>query len=133
MAHKQETQHALLIPRGRFAHEIGLITAIEAVELSQKVYEHTPQGKVLEFFVAILAGLRQLQEISLAAHPLDKDVVVAQAWGQAGWADYTGVSRTLKSLTWEEVHALVAVLEKVGRPFLAQELLLVKSHTAIRW
>ena len=127
MAHEQETQHALLIPWGRFAHEIGLITAIEAVELGQKVYEHTPQGKVLEFFVAILAGLRQLQEISLAAHPLDKDVAVAQAWGQAGWADYTGVSRTLKSLTWEEVRALVTVLERVGQPFLAQELSLVKS------
>jgi len=127
MAHKQETQHALLIPWGRFAHEIGLIRAIEAVELSQKVYEHTPQGKVLEFFVAILAGLRQLQEISQAAHPLDKDVVVAQAWEQAGWADYTGVSRTLKGLTWEEVRALVAALDKVGQPFLAQELTLVES------
>lgn len=127
MAHEQETQHAILIPWGHFADEIGLIAAIEAVELNQKVYEHTPQGKVLEFFVAILAGLRQLQEISLAAHPLDKDVAVAQAWGQTGWADYTGVSRTLKSLTWEEVHALVAALEKVGQPFLAQELAVMKS------
>jgi len=114
MAHKQETQHALLIPWGRFAHEIGLVAAIEAVKLHQKAYDHRPQGKVLEFFVAILAGLRHLQEISLAAHPLDKDVAVAQAWGQTVWADYTGVRRTLKSLTWEEVRALVAALEKVG-------------------
>lgn len=67
MAHEQETQHALLIPWGRFAQEIGLVAALEAVKLRQKTYEHTPQGKVLEFFVAILAGLRQLQEISLAA------------------------------------------------------------------
>jgi len=127
MAHEQETQHALLVPWGRFADEIGLIAAIEAVELSQKVYDHTPQGKVLEFFVAILAGLRQLQEISLAAHPLDKDIAVAQAWGQAAWADYTGVSRTLKSLTWAEVHTLVKALEKIGQPFFAQELALMKS------
>lgn len=126
MAHKQETQHALLIPWGRFAHEIGLVAAIEAVKLHQKAYDHTPQGKVLEFFVAILAGLRQLQEISLAAHPLDKDVAVAQAWGQTDWADYTGVSRTLKSLTWEEAHALVAALEKVSQPFLGRELALMK-------
>jgi hypothetical protein len=127
MAHEQETQHALLIPWGHFADEIGLIAAIEAVKLGQKVYEHSPQSKVLEFFVAMLAGLRQLQEISLSAHPLDKDVAVAQAWGQAGWADYTGVSRTLKGLTWEEVRALVAALEKVGQPFLAQELAVMKS------
>jgi hypothetical protein len=70
---------------GHFAHEIGLVAAIEAVKLNQKVYEHTPQAKVLEFFVAILAGLRQLQEISLAAHPLDKDMAVARVWGQPVW------------------------------------------------
>jgi hypothetical protein len=30
-----------------------LIAGLEAVKLSQKVYEHTPQAKVLEFFVAL--------------------------------------------------------------------------------
>ncbi len=126
MAQEEETQHALLIVWGRFAQEIGLITAIEAVKLKQKVYEHTPQAKVLEFFVAILSGLKQLQEISLSAHPLEKDEAVAKAWGQLAWAEYTGVSRTLKSLSWDEVHALVAALEEVGQPFLAQELSLMK-------
>jgi hypothetical protein len=122
MAQEQETQHALLIPWGHFAQEIGLIAGLEAVKLSQKVYEHTPQAKVLEFFVALLSGLRQLQDISLAAHPLDKDLAVAEAWGQAGWADYTGVSRTMKGLSWAEVREVVALLERVGQPFLAQEL-----------
>lgn len=126
MAQEEETQHALLIAWGRFAQEIGLIAALEAVELKQKVYEHTPQTKVLEFFVAILSGLKQLQEISLAAHPLDKDAAVAKAWGQTAWAEYTGVSRALKSLSWDEVHMLVAALEKVGQPFLAKELSLMK-------
>lgn len=86
MAQEEETQHALLIAWGRFAKEIGLIAAIEGVQLRQKVYEHTPQAKVLEFFVAILAGQKQLQEISLSAHPLVKDTAVAKAWGQVGWA-----------------------------------------------
>src|SRR5436189_5809083 len=116
MAQEEETQHALLIAWGRFAQEIGLIGAIEAVELKQKAYEHTPQAKVLEFFVAILSGLKQLQEISLSAHPLEKDAAVAKAWGQVAWAEYTGVSRTLKSLSWNEVHRLVAALEEVGQP-----------------
>lgn len=122
MAQAQETQHALLIPWGRFAQEIGLVSGIEAIELNQKVYEHTPQAKVLEFFVANLAGLKQLQDISLAAHPLDKDIAVAEAWGQAAWADYTGVSRTLKGLSWAEVGELMAVLERVSQPFLVREL-----------
>lgn len=85
-----ETQHAFLVAWGQYAQEIGLVEAIEAVHLKQKTYQHTPQAKVLEFLVALMSGLRQLQDISLAAHPLDKDQAVAEAWGQPGWADYTG-------------------------------------------
>jgi len=128
MAQEQDTQHALLIPWGHFAREIGLVSGIEAVKLSQKVYEHTPQAKVLEFFVAILSGAKYLQDLSLAAHPLDKDQAVAEAWGQAGWADYSGVSRTLKGLSWTEVQALVAVLERVSQPFLESELAVLRSQ-----
>ena len=128
MAQTQETQHALVIPWGQFAQEIGLISGIEAVKLNQKVYEHTPQAKVTEFLVAILSGAKYLQNISLAAHPLDKDVAVAQAWGQQGWADYTGVSRTLKKLTWTEVNALVEVLEHVSQPIIKSELTLLRAQ-----
>lgn len=128
MAQKQDTQHALLIPWGHFAQEIGLITGIQAVKLNQKIYKHTPQAKVLEFLVAILSGMKHLQDISLAAHPLDKDVAVAEAWGQKGWADYTGVSRTLKKLSWAEVNALVEVVEQVSQPFLESEQALLRAQ-----
>jgi hypothetical protein len=113
MAHKQETQHALLIPWGHYPQEIGLLSGIEAVKLNQKVYEHRPQAKVTEFLVAILSGAKYLQDISLAAHPLDKDIAVAQAWGQPGWA---------------EVDALVEVLERVSQPMLESELALLRAQ-----
>jgi hypothetical protein len=125
MAQVQETQHALLIPWGQFAQEIGLIAAIEAVKLKQKTYEHTPQTKVLEFLVAILSGVMHLQDISRAAHPLDKDTAVAKAWGQARWADYTSISRTLTRLGWDEARELVAALEQVSQPLLERELSLL--------
>jgi hypothetical protein len=128
MAHEQDTQHALLVPWGHFAREIGLLSGIEAVKLSQKVYEHTPQAKVIEFLVAILSGAKYLQDISLAAHPLDKDIAVAQAWAQAGWADYTGVSRTLSALSWAEAHEIVNVLECVSQPFLDPELSMLDTQ-----
>ena len=128
MAQEQETQHALLVPWGHFAQEIGLLSGIEAVKLNQKVYEHTPQAKVIEFLVAILSGAKYLQDISLAAHPLDKDLAVAAAWGQAGWADYTGVSRTLSALRWAEVHEIVSILERVSQPFLESELSVLHSQ-----
>ena len=128
MAHEQETQHALLVPWGHFAREIGLLSGMETIQLSQKVYEHTPQAKVIEFLVAILSGAKYLQDISLAAHPLEKDLAVAAAWGQASWADYTGVSRTLSALSWAEAHEIVKVLEHVSQPFLESELSLLRSQ-----
>ena len=118
----QQTQHAFLVAWGQFAQAKGLTQRIEAVKLRQKNYYHRPQTKVLEFLAAILGGLKQLQEISLAAHPLDKDQAVAEAWGQAGWADYSGVSRTMSSLSWEEAHAIVAELDAFSQPFLNAEL-----------
>lgn len=125
---EQETQHGLLCVWGRFAQEIGLTSRIKAVPLAQKTYEHSPQAKVLENLVAILSGAKHLQDISLSAHPLDKDLALAQAWGQIGWADYSGVSRTLRGLSWEEARAIATVLEQVSQPFLAQELKLLREQ-----
>ncbi len=126
--HIQETQHAFLVAWGWFAEHIGLIQKLQALSLKQKHYHHWPQSKVLEFLVAILAGLQHLQEISLAAHPLDKDQAVAQAWGQPAWADYSGVSRTLSGLSWEEVKRIVQVLEQVSQPYLTAELQLLRAQ-----
>ena len=69
----QYTQHALLVVWGVFAEHIGLPQAFRDLSLKQKAYKHRPQAKVMEFLVAILAGLPHLQDISRAAHPLEKD------------------------------------------------------------
>jgi hypothetical protein len=115
------TDHAMLVVWGQFAHCLGLVQAIEQVALPQKTVEHSPQGKVLEFFVAILGGLEYLKDISLSARPLDKDLAVAQAWGQEAWADHSGVSRTLSSLTAAEVGQIAAILERLSQPFIDRE------------
>jgi len=120
--HGQETQHAFLVAWGWFAEHIGLIQAIQSVPLRQKTYKHSPHTKVLEFLVALLGGLPYLQDISRAAHPLDQDQAVAQAWQQAAWADYSGVSRTLSALSMAEAQALVRAVEQVEQPLLDAEL-----------
>ena len=74
------TQHGLLVALGVYAQQLGLIKAIEAVLIKEQKHKHLPQRKVVEFFVAILGGLAHLQDISQAAHPLDKDKAVAEAW-----------------------------------------------------
>ena len=120
MRHEQ-TQHAFLVAWGWFAEQIGLLDQLAAVPIKQKTRCHSPQGKILEALVATLAGLEHLQDISRAAHPLDKDTTVAHAWGQAAWADYSGVSRPLSGLTQTEVQAIVDVLAQVSRALIDEE------------
>lgn len=124
----KHTQHAFLVTWGWYAQETGLIQKIQAVPLRQKAYDHTPQSKVMEFLVGTLAGIKHLQEISTSAHPLDCDTAVAETWEQPGWADYSGVSRTLSRLNWENVQAIVQMLEEFSQPYLHGELKLIQSQ-----
>jgi len=127
------TQHAFLVAWGGFAQEIGLVQALQAVKLKQKKHDHSPQTKVIEFLVGHLAGIEHLQELSLAAHPLDKDQAVATAWGQPGWADYSGVSRTLSGLSWAEVRQLEQVLQALSQSFVVQEVKHLRSAGQRLW
>lgn len=123
------TQHALLVAWGRYAQHIGLVAKLEQLNLGQKTRTHRPQTKVLEFFVAILAGLPHLQDISRSAHPLDQDEIVAEAWGQAGWADYSGVSRTLHRLQEDEAQAIAALVNEISAPYIKREIELALQQT----
>jgi hypothetical protein len=113
----------MLVAWGQFAQCIDMIAKTEAAPLHQKAVDHTPNRKILEFFVAVLGGLAYLKDISLSAHPLDQDQAVAQAWGQAGWADYSGVSRALSALTMDEAQQIVDILTQVSQPFIDQEVM----------
>ena len=118
------TNHAMLVVWGHFARQIGLIDALKTIPIPQRKRDHTPQTKLIEFLVAILGGSAYLQDISQGPHPLDQDQAVAQAWGQPGWADYSGVSRTLKACTEETVPAVTQALQAVSQPFIDREVML---------
>jgi hypothetical protein len=114
----------MLVLWGQFAQALGLIRAFDRMHFGQKTYRYGPQTKVLEFFVAILAGLPYLKDLSLAAHPIDQDQAVARAWGQPSWADASGVSRTLQSLTLTEVTQTTDSLTAISQPFIHRDVLL---------
>ena len=118
------TGHAVLVPWGMFAQQIGLVEALMRVPIPQKRREHLPQTKLIEFLVAILSGCAYLQDISRSAHPLDQDQAVARAWGQKKWADYSGVSRTMQASDEETVAAVQETLETASRPFIDREVVL---------
>jgi hypothetical protein len=123
------TSHAMLVPWGLYGQRIGLVEKLEEVPIPQRRRQHTPQTKLIEFFVSILAGCAHLQDISHGAHPLDQDQAVAQAWNQPGWADYSGVSRTLRACDEETVAAVKAALQEVSRPFIDREVMLaLRDH-----
>ena len=80
MSHSKDTSltdHAMLVVWGQYAHCLGLIQALEQISLPQKTIDHSPQGKVLEFLVAILGGLEYLKDISLSARPLVRQASLA--------------------------------------------------------
>jgi hypothetical protein len=118
------TQHALLVIWGEFAQTRGLVQKMMAIPVHQKERLHTPQGKVLEQLVATLAGLPYLEDMSRSAHPLDQDGAVAEAWGQAQWADYSGVSRTFQALSMGEAQRFIECLQEVSQPFIDAEVAL---------
>jgi hypothetical protein len=123
------TQHAMLVAWGVYAQQLGLVAGLGQVALRQKTRDHRPHTKVIEFLLAILAGLPHLQDLSRSAHPLDQDQAVAEAWGQPAWADYSGVSRTLQRLSQDEVDAIADVLMAVSQPFVDQEIQLALERS----
>ena len=118
------TSHAMLAPWAMFAKQIGLVEALMQVPIPQKTREHLPQTKLLEFLVAILNGCAYLQDISRSAHPLDQDQVVARAWDQEKWADYSGVSRTMQACDENTVISVEKTLETVSQLFIDREVVL---------
>jgi len=124
----QETDHAMLVVWGQLAHCLGIPQAFAEVPMSQKTVIHTPQSKVLEFLVATLAGLPYAKDISRAAHPLGRDQAVARAWGEAGWAECSGVSRTLHALTETQAGQYATILEQATQPWIDQEVQLAVNQ-----
>jgi hypothetical protein len=125
------THHAMLAAWGQYGQALGVIDAIEAIRLHQKTVDYSPQTKVLEFLVAVMGGFEYLKDISLSAHPLDQDAVVARAWRQPGWADHSGVSRTLSQLSEAEVQAIEAALDQISQPLIDREVMLAAGSGRI--
>ena len=117
------TDHAGLVVLGKFAQHLGLIERLQTVSIAQRTRTHTPQDKLIQFFVGILGGLDYLQDFNLAPHPLVTDHAVSAAWQQAAFAHYSGVSRTLAAADEATLAAVQTILQEVSRPFLEREVL----------
>lgn len=116
-----DTEHALLVVWGLFAQQMGLLKGLEEVPINMGTGVYTPQTKLIEFLLAVLAGLDSLHELNEGPQPLAEDVSIATAWLREGLAHYSGVSRTLQAADAQTVEATLKVLDAVSQPFLQQE------------
>jgi hypothetical protein len=113
------TDHAWLVVLGYFARALGLVSELATVPIEQrKSRDHTPQKKLIEFLVGILGGIEHLQDLNLAEQPIAKDPTVAEAWAQAIFAHYSGVSRTLDASDEDTLTAVIEVLRAISRSFI---------------
>jgi hypothetical protein len=113
----QSTEHAMLVPWGRFARHLGVQERLRAVVPPRCHQDATPGGDlILEFGLASLAGEEYLEDLSLGPHPLAKDRAVQDAW-DIECRHYTTVSRYLYELEEEDVEAVEAELEAILRPY----------------
>jgi hypothetical protein len=119
------TDHALLVLLGKFAQHLGLVRLLEAVPIPQKTRDHRPQTKLIQFLIGILAGLDEEQDFNCGPRPLVADGAVNASWGQAAFAHYSGVSRTLAAADATTLQAVVAALQQVSRPFLERDVVRV--------
>jgi hypothetical protein len=117
------TDHALLVLLGEYARHLGLIERLHGVPIDQRRGDYTPQSKLIEFLVAILAGLEHLEDLNQASDPLVKDQAVIASWGQPGFAHYSGVSRTLEAAGEDTLSEVITVLETVSQPFIDAEVM----------
>jgi hypothetical protein len=113
------TDHAWLIVLGYVAQALGLVTGLEKVPIKQrKGPECEPQAKLIEFLVGILGGIEYLQDFNKSDNPIAQDATVVQAWNQATFVHYSGISRTMDAVEEETLSAVKEVLQAVSRPFI---------------
>jgi hypothetical protein len=114
----QATEHAMMIPWGRFSRYLQMRERIQAVVPPRCHKDATPGGDlVLEFGLASLSGCEYLEELNLGSHPLVKDQAVEDAWGFQ-FRHYTTISRFLYEMSDSVVGAIEAEMEAMMRPYI---------------
>ena len=113
------TQHGMLIAFGEFLKQHGVIDRLMDVTIGQKTRQFAPQTKLVEFLAGIMSGMEYLEDLNDGPHPLAQDTWVARAWGQPGFAHYSGVSRTLDACDEQTVKDVERAIAEFSRPFIA--------------
>jgi len=80
-----------------------LAPVFSSLSLPIKSVDHSPQDKVLDILVSILAGCRAISEVNTKIRP---DLALATAWGRERFAEQSTLARTLDAFTAQQVNQL---------------------------
>src|SRR5437899_10227818 len=84
--------HVPLAALGYALRRAGILKALDEVEYGIKASRHTPQEKMMEGLVLVLAGGRATSQADLLLRPNRQ---LARAWGQEQFAQQATLARTL--------------------------------------
>jgi Transposase DDE domain group 1 len=109
----QFSAYASLAALGSYVRKIGLFEPImQHVSIAQKTVRYSPGEKLLDGWIAILAGAHGLVEINKRVRP---DPALQAAFGRSGCAEQSVVQDTLDACTSENVGQMAQALETIFR------------------
>jgi len=84
----------------------GLLQPLwSALEINMKVYNHTPEAKLQDVVVAIMAGCRSLAQVNTRLRP---ERALAAAWQRSCFAEQSNLAQTLDALNRQHIDQLRA-------------------------
>jgi hypothetical protein len=108
LSDRVQSRHAPLAAFGYALRRAGVLDPLEQVQLPIKTVEHTPAETLNEALLLILAGGRFTAQIDLLLRP---NLSLAQAWGQARFAQQSTVADALDAFDESAVHSLRQAFE----------------------
>jgi hypothetical protein len=116
---RKVTQYAPLGVLGYCLRQSGFLSPVfHDLTLGIKTVDHTPEAKLVDLLVSILAGCRAISQVNTRIRP---DVALAQAWGRERFAEQSTLTRTLDEFDEGTVNQLrqgsMALLRQVGQTF----------------
>jgi hypothetical protein len=105
--------HATLAATGRKMKKLKLFDPIaKKVKIAQKIVRHRPADKLMDAFIAVLAGAQGMVEINKL---LRTDVGLQRAFGRRDCAEQSVVQDTLDACTAENVEQMQRAVEVIFR------------------
>jgi len=107
-----ETQYAPLAVLGYCLTRTDFLTPLAGVELDIKTVAHEPVQKLQDVLVSILANCSSVKQVDLRIRP---DLVLAEAWGRAQFAQQSTLADTLDAFSARSVKQLREATQTIYR------------------